>query len=333
MVVAEQVLRSGRRGAELRPFSRAAGVRHRSYSRRLQRVMTDFGAEHSFARAAFHVREHYGIEVPINAVRGQTLQHARAITGHESSQKPLLAQQVVTQMDGSMIPIVVPGPEGDRRKNKQVLWREARLCCTRDVKRVHPVYGATLGSVQTAAAVWADTARQAGMHEQSQVHGVGDGAPWILTQFGEQFGRQGNYLVDFYHVSEYLAAAAPKVAAKGKHDQWRRRQQGRLLNNEVNKVLRSLEPHREPTATTDAPVEAAHRYISERRAHLDYAKARGQGLPIGSGQIEGAHRHIVQQRLKLSGSWWKETTAQAMLGLRVARANNLWDDYWSNVKN
>jgi hypothetical protein len=37
---------------------------------------------------------------------------------------------------------------------------------------------------------------------------------------------------------------------------------------------------------------------------------------------------VVQQRLKLSGCWWKGTNACAMLNLRVARANHLWAAYW-----
>ena len=48
--VVEQVLRLGRRGVELRPFCQRAGVQPRGYSRPLQRVLTDFGAEASFAR-------------------------------------------------------------------------------------------------------------------------------------------------------------------------------------------------------------------------------------------------------------------------------------------
>ena len=69
----------------------------------------------------------------------------------------------------------------------------------------------------------------AGLTEQTQVHGVGDGAPWIVERFQDYFGDQGKYLIDFYHVSEYLAAAALQVARPGKEREWRRRQQGRIL--------------------------------------------------------------------------------------------------------
>ena len=76
----------------------------------------------------------------------------------------------------------------------------------------------------------------------------------------------------------------------------------------------------------------AHRYLSERREHLDYAGARAAGLEIGSGDIESGHRHVIQHRLKLAGGWWREPNAQTMLGLRVSRANQLWSRCWQTPK-
>lgn len=330
--IEEQLLRLGRRGARLRPFCQSAQVTPRGYSRRLQRVVTDFGAESSFVRAAARVREHYGIDVPASAARQHTLRHARAIAATQAPPASPAAQ-LITQMDGSMVPIVEPGKGEDGRKGKQLCWREVRLCCARESESAQAVYGATLGSVAVAVALWVQTAQAAGLHAQSRVHGLGDGAPWILTQFQEHFGSQGQYLVDFYHTSEYLGAAAPKMTRPGKEQAWRRRQQGRLLENRVTGVLRSLEARLEPEGQIEAPVRAAWRYLNERREHLDYAGARARGLPIGSGEVEGGHRHVVQARLKLSGCWWREQSAQAMLQLRVARANNLWDRYWSTAQN
>ncbi|MEH2160237.1 MAG: hypothetical protein V7K38_04155 [Nostoc sp.] len=54
-------------------------------------------------------------------------------------------------------------------------------------------------------------------------------------------------------------------------------------------------------------------------------------MPIGSGEIESAHRYIIQERIKLSGSWWKLENATTMLALRGLRANGDWDNYWQNI--
>ena len=321
--------RLGRRGPLLRPFCERAGVRPRGRSRRLQRALVDFGAEESFVRAAARVQEHYGLDVAAEVVRQQTLAHGAQISALKVAPPQRVAATLITQLDGSMIPIVVPPTTGkDRRRGKQLLWREARLCLARPQDSATPCYGATLGSVALTGQLWRDTAQAAGLGERTQVHGTGDGAEWILTQFQEQFGDQGAYLVDFYHVSEYLAAAAGVIQPRDPH-RWRRRQQGRLLENKVDAVLRALAAHLEPEDSPQAPVRAAHRYLDQRRAHLDYAGARARGLNIGSGEIESVHRHVIQQRLKLAGSWWREPNAEKMLGLRTARANHLWQHYWS----
>ena len=327
-------MRLGRRGSELRPFCSQAGVKHRGYSRRLQRVLVDFGAESAFGPAAGRVREHYGVSVPISQVRSATLQHARSMGGAADQAKARpCAKTLLTEMDGSMVPIVQPGTGADHRKGKKLLWREARLCCARSVDAVQALYGATLGSVEVASWTWQQTARRAGCGPATHVHGVGDGARWILKTFAQEFGQQGRYTIDFYHVSQYLAAAAPQVARPGKETEWRRRQQARLLENKAAAVLRALEKFLEDKSATEPPVRAAYDYIQERRDHLDYAGARAKELAIGSGEIESGHRHVIQQRLKISGGWWTEKNMESMLQLRTVRANGWWDLYWSNARN
>jgi hypothetical protein len=294
----------------------------------LQRALSDFGAEESFGRAAQRLKEHYGIDVSINAIRRITYQHARQIQRIEpAAQRP--AKTLVTQMDGSMIPLVKSGEKGDRRQGKTNSWSEVRLCCARATDKVSRVYGATLGTLETVALVWRQTAERGGLNDKTFVHGVGDGAPWIVEKFKENFGSQGRYLIDFYHVSEYLAAAAPKVAGPPKATSWLKKQKARLVTGHPKKILRSLETHREKSGPIETPVEDAHRYIRQRLEHLHYAQAHKANLPIGSGEVESAHRHIIQHRLKLAGAWWKDTNAQAMLALRVARANDCWNAYWS----
>lgn len=219
---------------------------------------------------------------------------------------------------------------------KTLRWQEARLAVARGADRADARYGATLDAALGAGLLWHQTAVAAGLDARSRVHGVGDGATWITEQFERQFGAQGRYLLDFYHVSEYLAAAAA-VCAPGAPAAWRHRQQERLLAGASQEVIAELAACRESAETIPTaqgpqtpPVRRAHRYLWERRGQLDYAAARSTGLPIGSGEVEGGHRHIVQARLKVSGAWWRETHAQGMLGLRTLRANGGWERYWQD---
>ena len=291
----------------------------------------DFGAEESFVEATKRAQEHYGLDVAAGRVRRHSLEHGALLSAVKIPPPKESVSTLVAQLDGSLIPIVEPSSEGpDRRKGKQLHWREVRLCMAREKESVTPCYGATLGSVGIAGALWREVAESAGLGADTKVHGVGDGAEWITTQFKEQFGEQGNYLVDFWHVSDCLAAAATVIQPE-KAKEWRHCQQGRLLENNSSAVIRSMTAPLEPEGQKEAPVRDAHRYLSNRLDQLDYAGARAKKLPIGSGEIESSHGHVIQERLKRAGCWWRETNAEAMLGLRVARSNNLWDSYWKDL--
>ncbi len=108
-------------------------------------------------------------------------------------------------------------------------------------------------------------------------------------------------------------------------------QKQRLKTQQADKVFQTLQTHLEPAqvADSEAPVRQCYRYLSHRQEQLNYQDALARGLPIGSGEIESAHRYIVQQRLKRPGAWWRTANAEHMLALRLNRANRQWDRYWA----
>ena len=107
-----------------------------------------------------------------------------------------------------------------------------------------------------------------------------------------------------------------------------------MKQGESAALINLLESNTESEEISDekAPIRTAHRYFSNRVEQLDYPQALSKELPIGSGMIEGAHRHVLQKRLKLSGAWWKRDNLKHMIALRVLRANKQWDDYWHGLK-
>lgn len=52
---------------------------------------------------------------------------------------------------------------------------------------------------------------------------------------------------------------------------------------------------------------------------------RESGLMIGSGPIEGVHRSVIQQRMKLSGQKWTIKGANAMANLRCYKQSGAWE--------
>jgi hypothetical protein len=333
--VKEQLYRLSESRRLLRPFSKRAGVKCRGCSRPLQRAVVDFASDASFARATEKLLEHYGVELSPSTIRAIAFQHGGCLF---EQQQQLITQlgpeagleQLITQTDGSMVPLMEISPKSkDKRKNKSLLWGEARLTLARDVKSVEPRFAATMKEAQQAGAVWVDCVKRAGAGAKTKIHCVGDAAPWILEQWRQRFKEQASYLIDFYHVSQYLAAAAPMVAGR-KTKGWLEKQQSRLKANRVGVVIEQLLPHIESEEIKDeeAPVRRCHRYITRHREQMNYKEALEAGLPIGSGEIEGGHRWVVQERLKKAGAWWKRENAEKMLALRVNRVNGEWSSYW-----
>ena len=334
----------GKRGDRFRPFSEAVGASPRSYSRCLQRVVCDFGADHAFGAVNKKLKEHYGITVPSSSPRYITEQHAQEITNLSdvlSVPVGLPVDVVIGETDGSMVPIVetyIPETTGpldklpDRRKHKRLFWKEARLSMAHAKGSMTPIFAGTMGPVQTAGRQLLSCVTTAGATEKTRVHCVGDGARWIANQVEEKFGSNGTYLIDFYHLCEYLSAAAP-YCTSGDKEAWLKAQKEALKSSKYSHVLNALRPYLEPSTTKDvqAPVRACHRYIKNRPEQLDYKMAIEQELPIGSGEIESAHRYVLQKRLKLAGAWWDIKHAKNMINLRTCRANNLWDEYWAKA--
>jgi hypothetical protein len=313
--------------------------------------MTDFGADESFGKASEKMKEHYRIEVPISGVRKVTQEHGGQMLGEEEESElgKQGARLVIAGMDGSMIPIVSIKDDGkgrkirDKRKGRELGWREARLCVARDPRSVSGHYRATLGDVKEAGRQLVGCVAEAGGGKNTKLHVVADGAPWIASQVEEQFGEQANFLIDFYHVSEYLAAASELLWEDNKQA-WIGKQQRRLKASKTNDVLQDLLVLEEvekanltragkTTSATkeEQPASTCRRYIENRLQYMDYKPALNAGLPISSGETESGHRWVIQARLKISGAWWSIANAQRMLKLRTMRASGEWESYWRRV--
>ena len=285
------------------------------------------------------LKEHYGIDVSASTCWPIVLRHAGAIEGRPQVVARIPERdgvaQLIGEIDGSMIPVVETAepndqsPAVDRRKTRQVGWKEARLSLVHEPGSATPVFGATVGACEEAGATLLRTAVRAGLGRKTKVHAVSDGAPWMADQVQLQFGLQGEFLVDFYHVCDYLAAAGDAIAGADQRA-WMEVQKERLKQNQVQDVIAALQPFLEDDAVAEAkaPVRAAHRYLTNRPGQFRYQDALAAGLPIGSGEIESAHRYVIQDRLKRAGAWWKLNNAKSMLALRVCRANGEWDQYW-----
>ena len=186
--IAEQIFTQGRGGPEIRPFSQSAEVKCRECSPGLQRAMVDFGADHPFAGACTQWHEHYGIEVPVSAVRMTTLPHGAAMLAQENEQKPSHELKgagvavVIAEMDGSMLPVVETGESKpgetapDRRKNPPG-----------ELERGALVFGAYAGLGD--ASFWRDPGQRGGSRRTAG--GLRWGSGWRKSDQDPWRGRWG----------------------------------------------------------------------------------------------------------------------------------------------
>lgn len=317
-------------------------VKCKGYSTPLERRLVDFGADESFGKACDKMREHYGISIPFSSMRSITEKHGGEMRGNERLESEIPDEGgvrcLICEVDGTMIPIVDTfdkmddvGNPIDKRKTREVRWKEARLSLAHPKGSVSPTYGSTLGAQDEAGDQLANCTILAGMDQHSKVHCVGDGALWIYDQVDRVFGTQADFLIDFYHLCDYLSAAS-KGCDSDNSSVWMEKQKKRMKENKVSGVIEELQPHIEPDSvpSKDAPVRRCSYYITNRPGQFDYKGALADDLPIGSGEIESAHRYVIQKRLKIAGAWWKKNNARNMLALRTLRANNNWDEYWAN---
>ena len=68
-------------------------------------------------------------------------------------------------------------------------------------------------------------------------------------------------------------------------------------------------------------------YFENNRQHMRYDEYLAQGYPIGSGVVEGACRHLVKDRMELTGMRWRVPGAQAILKLRAVMLNGDWEQF------
>ena len=144
---------------------------------------------------------------------------------------------------------------------------------------------------------------------------------------------QVHIVCDFVHVLEYIWSSAWSFFAEGDPaaEEWVAEKALAVLRGEASTVAAAI--RRKATcqgldARARENADTCADYLLAKRDYLDYSRALEQGWPIATGVIEGACRHLVKDRLDLTGSRWGLEGAEAILKLRALRSNGDFDDYW-----
>jgi hypothetical protein len=157
---------------------------------------------------------------------------------------------------------------------------------------------------------------------------LGDGAEWIWNLATDRF-KGAVQILDFYHAAEHIhtlckSFETDEIRIHTLFKKWRRL----LLRGGLTKLLRDATKRTEdlPESLRD-DIETQLAYFRKNAGRMRYKIFRAKGYFIGSGAIEGACRHVVAQRTKLSGMRWHCSGAEQVLAFRALIKSGLFDDY------
>jgi hypothetical protein len=138
-------------------------------------------------------------------------------------------------------------------------------------------------------------------------------------------------VLDFIHVLEYVWKAAYGFYAVGSKEaaDWVAERALKILQGKAGSVAASLREslHQLRAEKRKAVVKCAD-YLEKYDALLDYGVFLKEGIPIATGVIEGACRHLIKDRMDLTGARWRLKRAEAVLRIRSLKSSGDWHEYF-----
>lgn len=340
-------LRSPQSGESARPMKDVLGVEGEQYSEAVQRALVDFGIEKSSARAALSFQEHYGWAIGRTTLRNRTLQAAqdaetyvdeRLLEVIQTYGQDLASPAVDTmllELDGCEIRTGVymsaaqagladrPARQHGRVEN----WRDVRTGLARPLAdKEQRLYVCRMDSYAEILAQLFGVACAQGLTPRSQVGVPGDGAKGLREAVLVAFPK-AQYILDPPHLKSHLSDTATALELEGSvRHAWVSDYLDQFWAGEVEQVLAAWRQRHE-----DEPNERLRQlidHVTRFEDGVDYGAYHERGWPLGSGEVESAHRYVPQERLKIAGACWNPHNVNPMLALRVVRANGWWDEFW-----
>jgi len=231
-------------------------------------------------------------------------------------------------------------PPGEPRTPEQIMGRAPGAPAPQGPRAVNRWYTAdiTASCAETIAALFSRAERRDPAHARTWIALVDGANHQIDVIAAEAAARDVKViiLIDFIHVIEYLWKAAwcfhpPRDPAA---EDWVTAQGLAILHGRTPEVISRIQA----AAAADPPrpgsehakiIRTTLGYLAAKQPYLDYPAALANGWPIATGVIEGACRHLVQDRMGITGARWGLAGAQAMLWLRAIAASGDHDAYWA----
>jgi len=141
-------------------------------------------------------------------------------------------------------------------------------------------------------------------------------------------------VLDVIHVIEYLWKAGHVLHKEGSRqlEEWVTERLHRVLDGKASRVaagMRQSATKRGLSKASRKAVDTCANYLLRYKALVRYDTFLAEGMPIATGVIEGACRHLVRDRMDITGARWRLPRAEAVLKIRSLRSSGDFEDYWA----
>ena len=318
------------------------------YTVGLRRLAVYAGAGNAFALASEHLETYCGLHISHMTVRKLCTQEAPKIDAWYKKSMEIRREfinapgNIEVTMDGTCVNTT----EGAREVRIGLISKRKRgqgVAAEKWGNRTRQELPAIETSIAFAAVEEKETFQKRFAYWRSWLHlgatsdlsALGDGAAWIWNIVHEVFGPIRQCL-DVYHGLEHVSATGKVLYGEGteEYERWREETTLEFVESgftEIEKRLNLLEKE-ERTDKEKESLRQLRGYLENNRERLCYRERLSEGRAIGSGQIEGACKHLIGKRLKQTWAKWKVERVDKMAILCALRYSNQWEKYWIQAK-
>ncbi|WP_169264157.1 MULTISPECIES: hypothetical protein [Brasilonema] len=211
----------------------------------------------------------------------------------------------------------------------QVDWREVRVGLAGSVEQKDQrTFIARMGQYPEVVSQLKTAAIDRGLSTYTLVYGIADGGNGLREALSSEFNHF-QFILDRAHLKQHVYATAEEMEFSDEmRSMWIKHILDSIDSGYVKRVISRLKRWQ---GEGQKSVSNLSKYLLRFQDAVHYNKYRSLGLPIGSGEVESAHRYIPQKRLKIPGATWHPNMINPMLALRVIRANHWWADFWKQI--
>ncbi|MFI6645333.1 ISKra4 family transposase [Streptomyces sp. NPDC050504] len=164
-----------------------------------------------------------------------------------------------------------------------------------------------------------------------------DGAEHQIELIHAEAARRGvtiHVILDTVHVIEklWVASRCFHTATDPDAGTWVGTRFARILAGDALGAVAGIRSQADRLGLSPDQRTAADRtcrYLENNAADLHYGQVLAAGWPTASGIVEGAARHLVADRLEITGSRWSALGTEAVLTLRAHISNGDFPQYWT----